>query len=185
MTVAMHAERTDDPDVVRWVIRDHPAGSRPAVRVDRRSLPRHPIADRLLTELPEITAVDIDGRGVTVRKRPEAEWPVAAARVQAALRRILDEVSPTEVCPAEQRRAEPTSSPTAREAGDLIQAAVGAAVASHGGRIEVTEASAEKITVRLQGACHGCPAARLTLARAVTAELRARFPGVGHIDIAS
>ena len=51
-----------------------------------------------------------------------------------------------------------------------------------GGDIELVEVTAENdVKVRLQGACRGCPGARMTLKMGVERRLKEEVPGVGSV----
>ena len=53
---------------------------------------------------------------------------------------------------------------------------------SHGGTIELVRVSDEgDVTIRLQGACRGCPMSGLTLKHGIEEQLRAMVPGVRKI----
>ncbi len=61
-------------------------------------------------------------------------------------------------------------------------ASVQAYARSHGGEIELAGVSDEgDVTIRLRGACRGCPMSGLTLKHGIEEQLRALVPGVGKI----
>jgi Fe-S cluster biogenesis protein NfuA len=60
-------------------------------------------------------------------------------------------------------------------AAELLAGPVGALAASHGGSIELVSVVGQQVTVRMSGACHGCPAASSTLRDVFERELRRRF----------
>jgi len=57
---------------------------------------------------------------------------------------------------------------------ELLAGPVGALAASHGGSIELVSVVGHKVTVRMSGACRGCPAAVSTLRDVLERELRQR-----------
>lgn len=57
-------------------------------------------------------------------------------------------------------------------------------IASHGGVVELLDASAGVVRVRLAGACAGCAASAITLREGVEAALRARLPGFERLEVA-
>ena len=68
-------------------------------------------------------------------------------------------------------------------AQDLLAGELGSFAASHGGRIDLADVRDSVVTVRLGGACHGCPAARVTLRQRLEDRLRRRCPGLrGVVD---
>jgi Fe-S cluster biogenesis protein NfuA len=53
---------------------------------------------------------------------------------------------------------------------------------SHGGEIELVGVSDEgDVTIRLRGACRGCPMSAVTLKHGIEEQLRHLVPGVGDI----
>lgn len=59
-------------------------------------------------------------------------------------------------------------------AAELLAGPVGALAESHGGSIELVSVVGHTVTVRMLGACHGCPAAVSTLHDTLQRELRRR-----------
>ena len=59
-------------------------------------------------------------------------------------------------------------------AAELLAGSVGAIAESHGGSIELVSVAGDTVTVRMSGACHGCPAAESTLHDKLQRELRRR-----------
>lgn len=54
---------------------------------------------------------------------------------------------------------------------------------SHGGEIELVGVDeAGDVTIRLSGACRGCPMSALTLKHGIEEQLRTLVPGVGKIE---
>lgn len=54
---------------------------------------------------------------------------------------------------------------------------------SHGGEIELVRVSNEgDVTIRLRGACRGCPMSGLTLKHGIEEQLRTMVPGVRNIE---
>jgi ferrous iron transport protein B len=68
-----------------------------------------------------------------------------------------------------------------RAAHGLLDGPVGDLARSHGGHIELADVSAGVVEVRLHGACHGCPAARLTLRHRLEQQLRRQYPDVREV----
>ena len=53
---------------------------------------------------------------------------------------------------------------------------------SHGGEIQLVGVNDEgDVTIRLRGACRGCPMSALTLKHGIEEQLRTLVPGVGQI----
>jgi Fe-S cluster biogenesis protein NfuA len=82
------------------------------------------------------------------------------------------------------RRSEPDASdqgplfPLVRSAMTDVQAYA----RSHGGEIELVEVSDEgDVTLRMKGACRGCPMSAVTLKHGVEEHLRTLVPGVRKV----
>lgn len=68
--------------------------------------------------------------------------------------------------------------PAVRDAISSVQAYA----RSHGGEIELVGVDdAGDVTIRLRGACRGCPMSALTLKHGIEEQLRQMVPGVGQI----
>ncbi len=62
-------------------------------------------------------------------------------------------------------------------------ASVQAYARSHGGEIELVGVSDEgDVTIRLRGACRGCPMSALTLKHGVEEQLQSLVPGVRRVE---
>jgi Fe-S cluster biogenesis protein NfuA len=163
------------PDQLRWIV---PAGLLPFTGT--------PAA------VPEpVAALVADGTLVQVRVEPDAIVTVlgagwdrvrSGARLRSALHAALDE-------PAGWR---PAGSPPREDdealraaAAALLDGPVGQFAQSHGGSIELVGAQDGIVTVRLVGACHGCPAARHTLRQRLEEQLRRRHPGLRAVTEAA
>jgi NFU1 iron-sulfur cluster scaffold homolog, mitochondrial len=57
---------------------------------------------------------------------------------------------------------------------ELLAGPVGALAESHGGSIELVSVAGDTVSVRMSGACHGCPASESTLHDKLQHELRRR-----------
>jgi Fe-S cluster biogenesis protein NfuA len=58
------------------------------------------------------------------------------------------------------------------------------ALQSHGGDLEVVSVGTDDVTVRLKGACHGCPMAQVTLTQGVEKFLLKRVKGLKRVKSA-
>ena len=52
---------------------------------------------------------------------------------------------------------------------------------SHGGDCELVGVEGKVVKLRLQGACHGCPAAAMTLKNGIEKHLRAKIPAIEEV----
>lgn len=70
-----------------------------------------------------------------------------------------------------------------RARADRVLDAVRPYIESHGGRLEVVEADAGVVKVRLSGACHGCPGSSATLRHVVDQALRAALTEFVRLEV--
>ncbi len=150
--VVCHVERTDDPDVMRWVC------TAPAIGSDgSRVAPSGPLASLgLLVE------------GGSLHVRGPADWAVVDGEVRAAL--------------AEQAVwlcvGGAAAGPSLAAVQRLVADAVRSLNESHGGGIEVVGIEDDTVQVRLTGACHGCRFTDETLRRLAAPAVQRRYPGL-------
>lgn len=131
---------------------------------------------------PSLAALLADGTLADVRLEPAAvettlgpggDWSRDGARVRTALHTALADPDGWAPAGGLDRAADESLRTAARS---VLDGDLGRFAASHGGGIELLDVSDGVVTVRLDGACHGCPAARFTLGRRFEEQLRRRCP---------
>ncbi len=133
---------------------------------------------------PPLAALVADGTLADVRLEhaavetvlgPAGDWTRDGARVRTALHAALADRDGW--TPAVDAGPGDIDDEVLRSAArSLIEGDLGRFAASHGGAIELIDVRDGVVTVRLDGACHGCPAAHHTLGRRFESELRRRCP---------
>lgn len=131
------------------------------------------LADGTLAE------VSVEPAAVLTRLGPGHTWSADGARVRTALHAALEE-------PSGWVAAAPFDDDLALYAvsREVIDTVVGPYARSHGGEIELVSAASGVVTVRMGGACHGCPASRFTLHQRLERELRRRHPTLKRVAAA-
>lgn len=175
MTFGIHPESTPDADVLRW--RYTGAASEP------ESGTLEPLPDEL-TRLGVVAGTCEPG-ALVLQLGKGYTWRMAGADVRAALTSLLTAANTTWAV----RPAQAGSAPSAAESDtDIEQAAraviaeqLGHLAASHGGALELVDVSNGVVTVEMQGACSGCPAASMTLQGRFETALRQRVTGVRQV----
>lgn len=168
--VPLHPQRcADEPDLLRWVI---PADLLDSVGVVAAAPPPLAglLADGTLAELR------LEPAAVVTRLGPRRSWLDQGPRVRGALHAALGEPDGWHVVPDSGAWA--GDAVLRSLAQQLLDGPVGQFAAAHGGRIDLVEARDDVVTVRLAGACNGCPAARSTLHGQLERRLRQRYPAL-------
>jgi NFU1 iron-sulfur cluster scaffold homolog, mitochondrial len=159
--IPIHATATADPQQLRWVI----AAERmpPAGRV--RAAP-----DRLgvLLDGGVISEMLVRTADVLITLAAGHRWRELGNEVREALNDAL--LDPT----GWRIDSSSDTDRLAAIAAELLAGPIGALAESHGGTIELVSVVGHTVTVRLSGACHGCPAAESTLHDKLQSELRRR-----------
>lgn len=173
--VPLHPETTADPATVRWVV---PAGLLRMVGIPA-VLPE-PLAE--LRADGTIAAVEVGPDGVLVTLGAGQSWRDRGAQIRSALTRAL--ADPAGWIPGEHGSASADDRLRAAVQG-VLDADVGDYIRSHGGRATLVSAHDHRARVRLEGECDGCPARGLTLGLRVERAVRARYPELVSVDLAT
>jgi NFU1 iron-sulfur cluster scaffold homolog, mitochondrial len=162
---SIHAIATADPQQLRWVIGSDPLP--PAGTVRRAPGRLGALLDSgVIDEMVVRTALN---KGeVLITLSAGTSWRELGDDIREALSDAL-------LNPAGWRvDASDNASQLAAIAAELLAGPIGALAASHGGSIELVSVTGDTVTVRMLGACHGCPAAVSTLHENLQRELRRR-----------
>jgi Fe-S cluster biogenesis protein NfuA len=163
--IPMHATATTDPQQLRWVIT---AEALPPAGTVRRAPGRlGALMDaRVIDEIVIRAGV---GKGeALITLSADHRWRETGDEIREALADAL-------LDPAGWRtEASEDAGRLAAVAAELLAGPIGALAESHGGSIELVSVIGHTVTVRMLGACHGCPAATSTLHDQLQRELRRR-----------
>lgn len=168
--ISVHPERTDDAATLRWVVCHIPmpfAGT----------LAGAPGLDALLSEVIDEVRVNADSLDVTLR--PGHGWRREGARVRHGLVTALAHTQEWSGG-ADARRLGPDDV-LRLCACELIDGPVGGIATAHGGRIELVGVEDGVVTVRMHGACRGCPAAVITMHHRLESQLRRKVPSLRKV----
>jgi NFU1 iron-sulfur cluster scaffold homolog, mitochondrial len=159
--IPMHATATADPQQLRWVI----AADRLPPGGTVRSAPGRlgALLDGGVIDEMVVRTVD-----VLITLSAGNSWRERGDDIREALSDAL-------LDPAGWRvDASDNTARLAAIAAELLAGPIGALAESHGGSIELVSVVGNDVTVRLSGACHGCPATASTLHDKLQRELRRR-----------
>ena len=166
--IPIHAIATADPQQVRWVIGADQLP--PAGTVRRAPGPLGALLDGgVIDEMVVRTAPNTGDKGdVLITLSAGNTWRELGDDVRQALIDALLNPAGWLVDAADN------TSQLAAIAAELLAGPIGALAESHGGSIELVSVAGNTVTVRMLGACHGCPAAVSTLHDKLQRELRRR-----------
>ncbi|MFB7243848.1 NifU family protein [Streptomyces populi] len=172
--IPLHPQRVPGrPGQLRWII---PAGTLPGVPAGPLAAVPGPLAALLGDATLERIAVETTA--VITVLGAGRDWRDEGARVRSALHAALGDPAGW-VVEADARVGDDAS--LYRAAQEVLAGEVGAFARSHGGDIDLVDVHDGVVTVRLGGACHGCPAAWFTLHRRLERGLRRRHPGLREV----
>lgn len=154
------------PDRLRWIT---PLGVPPFTG------PPAAVPGSLAELLADGTLADVrlEPAAVETTLGPAGDWSRDGARVRTALHAALADRDGWVPAGGLDSAADESLRTAARS---VLDGDLGRFAASHGGGIELIDVRDGVVTVRLDGACHGCPAARFTLGRRFEQQLRRRCP---------
>lgn len=175
-----HAERTPNPNSIKWVLGQPMAPVGVAAQFSGPVEPEvSPLANALF-EVDGIVSLLISGNLVTVTKREECAWDVLAEPITAALKSFgasgLSALGPAYVEP--ERSAE---SEVVQRIQEILENEVRPAIAMDGGDVQFVDFEAGTVRVLLQGACVGCPSSTATLRFGIEGRLREVIPEVERV----
>ncbi|MFF8925940.1 NifU family protein [Streptomyces longwoodensis] len=171
--IPLHPQRVPGhPDRLRWII---PTG----VLTATGTIAEAPAPLAALVNDGTLAEITVEPAAVVTRLGEDRSWPCEGARVRTALHTAL--ADPTGWVP--DGRGHPPGDDALSEAlvRDVLTGPVGDFARSHGGTIDLIGVRAGVVTVRLGGACHGCPAAWITLHQRLERQLRRRYPGLREV----
>lgn len=162
--IPIHATATAIPAQLRWVV--------PADRLPPRgTVRRAPGRLGALLDSGVIDELVVGTTDILITISAAGSWRELGDEIRAALGEAL--LDP------EGWAVDASSAPALETvAAELLAGPVGALAASHGGSIELVSVVGPHVTVRMSGACDGCPAATSTLRDVFERELRRVDPSV-------
>lgn len=170
----MHAERTPNPDSVKWVLGRTVMEGGVTVHFDAPpGTEVSPLAEGLFS-VDGVLGVFLASNFVTVTKRSEVTWADLAEPVAAAIREGVE----TPVGPAFEPPAPEADEALAARIRSVIDEEVRPAVARDGGDVMFIGFQDGVVEIAFRGACSGCPSSGATLENGIEARIRERVPEV-------
>jgi Fe-S cluster biogenesis protein NfuA len=177
----MHAERTPNPQSVKWVLGQELAP--PGITANFREtvgVGVSPLAAALF-EVAGVVGVFVGGSFVTVTKEEDLEWTDLAQLVVDAIKAFAGSGASALGPDFEaEARAGGGDEVVARIRG-IIDNEIRPAVAMDGGDVVFVGFDGGVVEVMLQGSCVGCPSATATLRFGIEGRLREAIPEVESV----
>ncbi|MCV2393390.1 NifU family protein [Actinotalea sp. M2MS4P-6] len=170
--IAVHPERTTDEATLLWRFG---AGGPPQGAAWTAAI-EHALAPLQASGVVSTTVCRADAVAVTLT--PGLPWIAHAAAVRGALQAAAEALAGAPDDPGLRREL------LADAARDAVDRVVGPYAAGHGGAVEIVEVTTEVVRLTLSGACHGCPAAALTVHARLEHLIRSRAPWLDHVEVA-
>ncbi len=182
----MHAERTPNPDSVKWVLGQGVTGKRAggagvvtANFVEPPAAAVSPLACRLF-EVDGVTSVFLGPDFVTVGKRPELEWADLAPPIVAAIKAWAGLAEPALGADHQAPEQDDPGGVVSR-IREILQQDIAPYVAQDGGEISFAGYRDGVVEVYLRGACAGCPSSTVTLKMGIEARLKEEIPEIDSV----
>ncbi len=175
----MHAERTPNPNSVKWVLGrslSEEGGAHFETAVDESV---SPLAARLVA-LDGVQGVFIASNFGTVTKSEEIQWADLAQGVVDAIKAFVASEEPTFGPDWDPRPTGPAGE-IADRIRHILESEVRPAVAQDGGDIIFAGFRDGVVEVYLQGSCAGCPSSTMTLKMGIEERLRQEIPEVSEV----
>ena len=178
----MHAERTPNPNSVKWVLGAAVAGGegpRSASFEARPGADVSPLAARLFS-LEGVVGVFLGPDFVTVSKEPETEWTDLAPPIVAGIKEWVTSGEPA-LGPAYEPPDYGDEGEIVSQIRDILERDIQPYVAADGGEIAFAGYRDGIVEVFLRGACAGCPSSTITLKMGIEARLKEEIPAVTSV----
>jgi len=176
----MHAERTPNPNSIKWVMgRRIVEGTASASFEAPPAKEVSPLAHQLFS-VDGVVGVFFAANFATVSKREEVEWVDIAQPIVDALKSHLGSGEPA-LGPSYQAVAAEASGALVQRICRVLDEEIRPAVARDGGDILFVGFRDGVVELEMRGACSGCPSATATLKMAVESRLREEIPEVHEV----
>jgi Fe-S cluster biogenesis protein NfuA len=177
----MHAERTPNPNSIKWVLgRPLVEGGASAHFAARPAAEVSPLAHRLFG-VEGVTGVFLASNFVTVTKRDEVEWTDLAQPIAEALKACLG-AGQAALGPAFEAEERAGESEVVDRIRRVLDQEIRPAVARDGGDVVFAGFRDGIVELYMQGSCSGCPSSTATLRMGIEARLREAIPEVQGVE---
>jgi Fe-S cluster biogenesis protein NfuA len=176
----MHAERTPNPNSIKWVLGEPIAPAGVSAHFDAPVEGAvSPLAERLFA-VRGVVGVFFAASFVTVTKIEAVEWTDLAQPLVDALKAHIASGEPA-LGPDYEGQADLGEDDVTVRIRRILEEEVRPAVAMDGGDVIFAGYRDGVVEVHLQGACVGCPSSTATLRFGIEARLREQIPEVEKV----
>lgn len=177
----MHAERTPNPDSIKWVLSQRVVEGVAAAHFDAPVSPEvSPLAAALLG-VDGVVAVFLGPNFVTVTRRAGLEWTDLAQPIVDGIKAWVEAEEPA--------LGSQWTPPEIADKGEVVQRIIEILesdirpyVAQDGGEITFAGFQDGIVQLYLQGSCAGCPSSTVTLKHGIESRLREEIPEVLGVE---
>jgi Fe-S cluster biogenesis protein NfuA len=176
----MHAERTPNPNSVKWVLERPVMTTGGFAGFDDPVEPEvSPLAARL-HRVPGVVSVLLGADFVTLTKGVDTAWADVAEPVAEAIRDWADSGEHA-VGSAWQAPRVDTETGVTERINKILEDEIAPYVAQDGGEIVLAGYEDGVVQLHLRGACDGCPSSTITLKMGIEARLREEIPEIRSV----
>jgi Fe-S cluster biogenesis protein NfuA len=176
----MHAERTPNPNSIKWVLGEPIAAAGTAASFPEPVGPEvSPLAARLFA-VKGVTSVFLASSFVTVSKLGDADWMELAEPLVEAIKAFAASGEPA-LGAAFRAESAASEGDVVGRIRRVLEEEVRPAVAMDGGDVVFAGYRDGVVEVHLQGSCAGCPSSTATLRFGIEQRLREEVPEVTRV----
>jgi len=178
----MHAERTPNPNSLKWVIGESITTPGTAASFCSPPSPEESPLASAVYAVEGVTEVFVAADFVTVSKAETVEWLDIAQPIVDAIRAHLASGQPA-LGPAfvPEPPSETERAPLVMRIKRVIDEEIRPAVSRDGGDVAFVAYQDGIVELSMKGACRGCPSATLTLKSAIETRLMQAIPEVHQV----
>ena len=176
----MHAERTPNPNSIKWVLGQAVADVVPSATFSGAvGADISPLAAPIL-EVEGVESIFLGPTFLTVTKADGAEWTELAAPIVAEIKAWAASGA-SSFGPAYEPPAVAEDDEIVSKIREILERDVRPYVENDGGEISFAGYRDGVVEVILQGACAGCPSSSITLKMGIEARLKEEIPEVESV----
>jgi len=176
----MHAERTPNPNSIKWVLGTTLIESGAGAHFVQPPLPEESVLAGSLFRIHGVEGVFLGGSFLTVTKNDAADWTELAPPIVAAIKDWVASGEPA-LGPDYRPPDEGEQDEIVTRIKQILEDEIRPYVAQDGGEITFAGFHDGVVEVYLQGACAGCPSSTITLKMGIESRLKEELPEVQQV----